>query len=52
MLREGDLAYIHAHADEERLSFEVPFPSEGRYRLFLQFKAAGTVETASLGVTR
>lgn len=52
VLREGDLAYIHAHADEERLSFEVPFPSEGRYRLFLQFKVAGTVETASLGVTR
>ena len=52
VLREGDLAYIHAHADEERLSFEVPFPSEGRYRLFLQFKVAGSVETASLAVAR
>ena len=52
VLREGDLAYVHAHADEERLSFEVPFPSAGRYRLFLQFKVGGIVETVSLGVTR
>jgi hypothetical protein len=52
VLREGDLAYIHAHADEDSLSFDVPFPSEGRYRLFLQFKVAGSVETASLDVTR
>lgn len=52
VLREGDLAYIHAHADEGRLSFDVPFPSEGRYRLFLQFKVGDTVETASLTVTR
>ena len=52
VLREGDLAYIHAHADEERLAFEVPFSSEGRYRLFLQFKVGGSVETASLEVTR
>lgn len=52
VLREGDLAYIHAHADEDRLAFDVPFPSEGRYRLFLQFKVGGEVETASLGVTR
>ena len=52
VLREGDLAYIHAHADEERLSFDVPFPSEGRYRLFLQFKVGGKVETVSQAVTR
>jgi len=52
VLREGDLAYIHAHADEDSLSFDVPFPSEGRYRLFLQFKVAGSVETASLEATR
>ena len=52
VLREGDLAYVHAHADEERLSFAVPFPGEGRYRLFLQFKVAGSVETAALAVTR
>lgn len=52
VLREGDLAYVHAHADEGRLGFDVPFPTPGRYRLFLQFKVAGQVETASLEVTR
>ncbi|HEX4930386.1 MAG TPA: hypothetical protein VFV62_06710 [Gaiellaceae bacterium] len=52
VLREGDLAYIHAHADADRLSFDVPFPSEGRYKLFLQFKVGGTVETVSQAVTR
>jgi len=52
VLREGDLAYIHAHADKARLSFDVPFPSHGEYRLFLQFKVDGKVETGSFGVTR
>jgi hypothetical protein len=52
VLREGDLAYIHAHADERRLAFEVPFPSPGRYRLYLQFKVGGAVETARLEVAR
>jgi hypothetical protein len=52
VLREGDLAYIHAHADEDRLAFDVPFPGAGRYRLFLQFKAGGRVETVSLEVER
>jgi hypothetical protein len=46
VIREGDLAYIHAHAEEDELAFEVPFPSAGRYRLFLQFKVDGRVETA------
>lgn len=50
VLRQGDLAYIHAHADEGRLAFEVPFPSSGNYRLYLQFKVAGKVETVSLGI--
>jgi hypothetical protein len=52
VLREGDLAYIHAHADEDELAFDVPFPSEGRYRLYLQFKVGGTVETARMEVER
>lgn len=52
VLREGDLAYVHAHADRERLSFDVPLPSEGRYRLFLQFRVAGAVETVSLELER
>ena len=52
VLREGDLAYIHAHADEDELAFDVPFPSEGRYRLYLQFKVGGKVETISKVVER
>jgi hypothetical protein len=52
VLRHGDLAYIHAHADEDELGFDVPFPSEGRYRLYLQFKVGGKVETVSKLVSR
>lgn len=52
VLREGDLAYIHAHAEEGELAFDVPFPSEGRYRLYLQFKVGDTVETARFEVAR
>jgi hypothetical protein len=52
VLREGDLAYLHAHADEDELAFDVPFPGEGRYRLYLQFKVGDTVETARFEVGR
>jgi hypothetical protein len=52
VLRDGDLAYIHAHAEEDELAFDVPFPSEGRYRLYLQFKVGGTVVTEKLEVER
>jgi hypothetical protein len=52
VLREGDLAYIHAHAEEDELAFDVPFPSDGRYRLYLQFKVGGTVETVRAEVER
>jgi hypothetical protein len=52
VLREGDLAYVHAHAEEDELAFEVPFPSPGSYRLYLQFKVAGQVVTEKLEVTR
>ena len=48
VLREGDLAYIHAHAEENELAFDVPFPGPGRYRLYLQFKVGGSVHTAQL----
>ena len=48
VLREGDLAYVHAHAEEHELAFDVPFPSSGRYRLYLQFKVGGRVHTAQL----
>jgi hypothetical protein len=51
VLREGDLAYIHAHAERDELAFDVPFPGEGRYRLYLQFKVGGVVDTARFEVT-
>jgi hypothetical protein len=46
-LREGDLAFLHVHPDEDRLSFRATFPSAGRYRLFLQFQVDGRVHTAA-----
>lgn len=46
-LREGDLAFLHVHPDEDRLRFMATFPSAGRYRLFLQFKTGGVVHTAA-----
>ena len=58
-LREGDLAYLHVHPAEaghgghgpkgtsEAIRFMTEFPSEGRYRLFLQFKHQGKVRTAA-----
>jgi hypothetical protein len=46
-LREGDLAFLHVHPDENSLRFESTFPNAGNYRLFLQFKVAGRVHTAA-----
>ena len=47
-LRQGDLAYLHVHPDENRLKFMAAFPTAGRYRLFLQFKTAdGRLHTAA-----
>ena len=46
-LREGDLAFLHVHPDENKLAFRAEFPSAGRYRLYLQFKHAGRVRTAA-----
>ena len=46
-LRDGDLAYLHVHADEDRLSFDAEFPTAGEYRLFLQFEHRGQVRTAA-----
>ena len=45
-LREGDLAFLHVHPAGEGTRFMTEFPSAGRYRLFLQFKAEGEVHTA------
>ena len=51
-LREGDLAYLHVHPESEAtkggdIRFRVEYPSDGRYRLFLQFKHDGKVRTAA-----
>ena len=55
-LRAGDLAYLHTHpaeggghagGDGGAIGFETEFPSEGRYRLFLQFRHDGEVHTAA-----
>ena len=45
-LREGDLAFLHVHPDEDSLAFMAEFPSAGRYGLYLQFKHEGRVHTA------
>jgi hypothetical protein len=47
-LREGDLAYLHVHPEghDQAVEFMTEFPSEGRYRLYLQFKHEGRVHTA------
>jgi hypothetical protein len=46
-LRRGDLAFLHVHPDESKLTFMATFPTAGDYRLFLQFKIDGRVHTAA-----
>jgi hypothetical protein len=46
-LREGDLAFLHVHPDENSLKFMAQFPTAGTYRLFLQFQTEGRVHTAA-----
>ncbi len=47
-LRQGDLAFLHVHPDENSLRFMATFPTPGSYRLFLQFKTDdGRVHTAA-----
>ncbi|MFL5837714.1 MAG: hypothetical protein ACJ76K_14175 [Solirubrobacteraceae bacterium] len=50
-LREGDLAFLHIHpveqANGDSIAFAATFPTEGKYRLFLQFRVAGRVQTAA-----
>jgi hypothetical protein len=54
-LRQGDLAYLHAHPEEHEdaanaIPFAADFLSAGAYRLFLQFKVGGVVHTAAFTV--
>jgi hypothetical protein len=48
-LREGDLAFLHVHPEEAGgdPAFAATFPTAGRYRLFLQFKDEGRVQTVA-----
>jgi hypothetical protein len=51
-LRQGDLAYLHAHPEEHgdtagEIPFAAEFLSAGSYRLFLQFRAGGAVHLAA-----
>ena len=46
-LREGDLAFLHVHPNDDGVSFAATFPTAGRYRLFLQFKHEGRVQTVA-----
>ena len=59
-LRAGDLAYLHVHPDGEPgdgrtkpgpgITFHASFPSEGSYRLYLDFKHGDVVRTAEFTV--
>ncbi|MFH9136580.1 hypothetical protein [Streptomyces sp. NPDC017524] len=59
-LRAGDLAYLHVHPNGEpgdgrtkpgpEVSFTATAPSEGAYRLFLDFQHDGKVRTAAFTV--
>lgn len=49
-LRLGDLAYAHVHPvgyEKGTIRFDATLTSQGRYRLFLDFKHADTVHTAA-----
>ena len=56
-LREGDLAYLHVHPDGSpgdgttepgpQVVFHTAVPSDGTYRLYLDFKHQGVVRTAA-----
>lgn len=49
-IREGDLGYVHVHADAQvtgnTVRFQLAAPSPGTYRLFFQYQASGQVHTA------
>jgi hypothetical protein len=60
-LRDGDLAYLHVHpegapgdgrtAAGPEIVFHAEVPSDGAYRLYLDFQHGGTVRTAEFTLT-
>jgi hypothetical protein len=60
-LRQGDLAYLHVHPDGAPgdgrttagpdIVFHTTAPSDGTYRLFLDFRHRGVVRTAEFTMT-
>ncbi len=46
-LRDGDLAFLHVHPMDDSVRFAATFPTEGRYRLFLQFQHESRVHTVA-----
>jgi hypothetical protein len=55
-LRDGDVGYLHVHPDEDTgpgpaIAFDTSFPTDGRYRLFLDFRHGDAVHTAAFTVT-
>jgi hypothetical protein len=47
-LRDGDMAFLHVHPTSDgAVRFAATFPTEGRYRLFLQFQHDGRVQTVA-----
>jgi hypothetical protein len=56
VLRDGDLAYLHAHPAEDTTSgpdirFATTAPSAGTYALFLDFRHGSVVRTAAFSLT-
>jgi hypothetical protein len=50
VIREGDLAYLHVHPEDEsedpsEIGFHAELPTAGRYRMYLQFRHEGQVRT-------
>jgi len=53
VMRSGDLAYVHVHPLDYRdgvVRFEAMLPSQGRYRLYFDFKTEDVVRTAAFTV--
>ncbi|GIE86528.1 hypothetical protein [Actinoplanes regularis] len=50
VLRQGDLAYLHVHPEQQLVDGKVKFwltaPSPGDYRMFFDFQVGGRVQTA------